>query len=482
MYAQDTGFAPPVNRLGGSVPHNLHAEQALLGAILNNNEALEKVSDFLKPEHFFERLHGVIFDSIEAYVRQGRTASQVTIATDFEDYPPVEDGFGKPYSIPQYLGHLVYQRCIDSSVRDYGQTVFDLSLRRQMMDIADALSSAAQEATADTQPAKILDHIEARLFALRQSSSSVSIDLDMATVIDQVLAAAKAAAESNSKLAGLSTGLQDLDSMLGGLAPSDLIIVAGRPGMGKTAIAANIAFSVARSGVHVGIFSMEMSASQIGMRVLGEKAGVQSNRIRVGSVEPSEWPKIVEAAEGLRGQPVHIDQTGGLSVSQLGLRARRMHRRHKLGLIVIDYLQLMAGSGNKGNSRTNDLTEITMGIKALAKELDIPIVALSQLSRQVEQRDDKRPMLSDLRESGSIEQDADVVMFVFREDYYLEREEPPFTEYDRHADWVNRMKNVQGIAEVIIGKARHGPTGRVKLAFSKEFTRFSDLAKGGQAQ
>jgi replicative DNA helicase len=290
-------------------------------------------------------------------------------------------------------------------------------------------------------------------------------------------------------LSGVATGFRDLDSKMGGLQPSDLIIVAGRPSMGKTALATNIAFHVARAlarGDHgdgrpaegvVGFFSLEMSSEQLATRIIAEQAGISSEKIRRGRIDANEFDRIVEAAQELQTLPLFIDQTGGITVAQLAARARRLKRQHGLALLVVDYLQLLAGSSRRASEgRVQEVTEITTGLKALAKELAVPVIALSQLSRQVEQREDKRPQLSDLRESGSIEQDADVVMFVFREEYYVERRQPREGSPE-HLAWQDEMEQVQGLADVIIGKQRHGPTGTVRLQFRADITRFADLAQ-----
>jgi replicative DNA helicase len=302
---------------------------------------------------------------------------------------------------------------------------------------------------------------------------------------------ASQAYQRDGGLSGLSTGMRDLDRALGGLQRSDLIILAGRPSMGKTALATNIAFNVAKAyktqmgaggieevtdGAVIGFFSLEMSAEQLATRIISEQAQLSSEKIRRGLITEDEFHRLVRATQELQSLPLYIDHTGGISIAQLAARARKLKRQRNVGLLVVDYLQLLAGSKRSGEGRVQEITEITTGLKALAKELEVPVIALSQLSRQVENREDKRPQLSDLRESGSIEQDADVVMFVFREEYYVQRREPTITKVEEHQKWQDEMDQVQGIGEVIIGKQRHGPTGTVRLQFTAEFTRFSDLA------
>lgn len=472
MYAQDTGFAPPVNR----VPANVQTENALLGALLVDNSALGLVSDFLEGQHFFSALNGAIYDQAKHLIEAGRTATILTLAPYFEGVEV--QGEYESLPIERYLGTLAVGAGLRASVRDYGRTIVEASALRGLQVYCEDMLKAVAERSQDA-PRLIEDGMSA-LYQISRRLPSDRVERTREQTIDHVLAKAREAMQRGSGLVGLSTGLRDLDAKLGGMAPTNLIIIAGRPAMGKSALAAGIAHSVARSGIPAAIFSLEMSDDELYARLISERAGVSSEKLRRGKLEASNWPAIEEAAQGLKQIPLTIDQTGGLTIGQLATRARQLHRQHKLGLIVVDYLQLMAGSGrNRSDNRTQEITEITQGLKALAKELNLPIIALSQLSRAVENRDDKRPQLSDLRESGSIEQDADVVIFVYREEYYLEGQEPPFTEYDRHADWRNRMQNAAGTAEAIVGKARHGPTGTVKLAFAKELTRFSDLAREG---
>jgi replicative DNA helicase len=466
-------------------PHNLEAEQALLGAILVNNEAFDRVSDFLAPEHFYERIHGAIFDVMGKLLRAGKVATTVTIKT----YLPDIDLGG--LTVSQYLGRLAAAATTISNAGEYGRTVHDLALRRTLITIGEELSGRAYDAPVEDPPRHQIEEAERRLYALAESGRFEGGFQSFSSALTLAIQMASEAYRRDGGLSGTATGLDDLDQRMGGLQRSDLIILAGRPGMGKTALATNIAYNIARNwrgerrsdgtlksiaGGIVGFFSLEMSAEQLATRIIAEQSGVPSFKIRRGDVSPEEFGRLHQAVAEMQAIPLHIDQSGGISIAQLAARARRLKRQQGLDLLVVDYLQLLSGATKKGENRVQELTEITTGLKALAKELNVPIIALSQLSRQVEARDDKRPQLSDLRESGSIEQDADVVMFVYREEYYLNNREPkPGTE--DHLKWQQDMERVHGKAEVIIGKQRHGPTGTVQLQFEANVTRFSNLAK-----
>ena len=466
-------------------PHNVEAEQALLGAVLVNNDAYDRISDFLQPAHFSEELHKRIFEVMSQLIRAGKVATPVTLKTFLGE----QDLGG--ITIPQYLARLAAEATTVINAEDYGRTIYDLAIRRDLINIGEDLVNTAYDAPVDLGPREQIEDAERRLYQIaekgRYDGGFQSFQNALATAIDM----AAAAYERDGKLSGISTGLNDLDAKMGGLQPSDLIIVAGRPGMGKTALATNIAFNVARAyqsqqqpdgsikainGGVVGFFSLEMSSEQLATRVIAEQSGVASYKIRRGDITDHEFHRISEAAREMQTVPLYIDPTGGISIAQLVARARRLKRQRGLDVLVVDYLQLLSGSKSKGENRVQELTEITTGLKALAKELNVPLIALSQLSRQVESRDDKRPQLSDLRESGSIEQDADVVMFVYREEYYLKNREPrPGTE--EHVAWMTEMERAHGKAEVIIGKQRHGPTGTVELSFEAEMTRFGNLAR-----
>jgi replicative DNA helicase len=468
-------------------PHNIEAEQALLGAILINNESFDRVSGFLQPNHFFEPLHGRLFDVMAKLVQAGKHASPITLKTFFESEPPIGE-----LTVAQYLGRLAANATSIINAEAYGRAIYDLAVRRELILIGEDLVNVAYDSPVDAPPESQIEEAEQRLFNLADKGKYGSGFMAFGDATVDAIEMAARAYERDGGLSGLSTGLRDLDSMMGGLQSSDLIILAGRPSMGKTALATNIAFNIAKAyrtrqreggieetvdGAIVGFFSLEMSSEQLATRILAEQAQIPSEKIRRGKITETEFQRLHSAATELQTLPLFIDHTGGISIAQLAARARRLKRQKGLGLIVVDYLQLLTGSAKRSSEgRVQEVSEITTGLKALAKELNVPILALSQLSRQVENRDDKRPQLSDLRESGSIEQDADVVAFVFREEYYVSRREPSLTKVEEHQKWQDEMDQVQGLAEVVIGKQRHGPTGTVRLQFEAEITRFGDLA------
>jgi len=449
-------------------PHNVEAEQGILGCLMMWNDALDDVPS-LDAWHFHEPLHRGIFQQAVDLIRAGRKANPVTLSPFFKDAPSINPD----QTAVQYLGFLGVNACMRSSLRDYARLIIDLSTRRSLILVGEELTADAYEMGVTASAQGLIEQVEGHLFALAEGSKE---ETSKTSTFDQAKALAVERATSG-EVTGLSTGLEDLDKKLGGLFPSDLIILAGRPSMGKTALATDIAVHVASKGTPVGFFSLEMSATQLAMRVLSQRAEVPSDKFRNCSATQSQFAKLKSADTALNGLPLWIDETGGIPIGTLAVRARHMLRKHKIGLIVVDYLQLMQGTKRREN-RVQDITEITTGLKAIAKDLNVPVVALSQLSRNVEHRADKRPQLSDLRESGSIEQDADVVMFVFREDYYIERDEPTLGTPD-HPAWQKKLAESAGKAEVIIGKQRHGAVGTVKLAFHSELTRFSNLAKGG---
>ena len=471
-----------------SAPHNIEAEQALLGAILVNNEALYRVSDFLEPAHFFEPIHQSIFQIARELVRAGKIATPVTLKT-FLDATVDIGGL----TVSQYLARLAAEATTIINAQDYGRTIYDLAIRRALITVGEDMVNVAFDAPVDFSPREQIEDAERRLFDLaetgRYDGGFQRFGQALTTAIDM----AAHAFQRDGKLSGLATGLDDLDRMMGGLQQSDLIILAGRPGMGKTALATNIAYNVARAwhgevkadghqvtvnGGIVGFFSLEMSAEQLATRIIAEQTGIPSNQIRRGNIGEADFERIKDYSIELQHVPLYVDETGGLSVAQLAARARRLKRQRGLDLLVIDYVQLLSGSGKRSSeNRVQEITEITTKLKALAKELNVPIVALSQLSRQVESRDDKRPQLSDLRESGSIEQDADVVLFVYREEYYHQMRKPLESNREKFAEWLVEGEKVHGKAEVIIGKQRHGPTGTVELQFDAAVTRFSSLAR-----
>jgi replicative DNA helicase len=482
-------------------PSNIEAEQALLGAILVNNDAFYRVSDFLKAVHLFEPLHRKIYEVAGDIIRMGKTANPVTIKT----FLPSDEKVGE-LTVAQYLARLAAEAVTIINAEDYGRAIYDLALRRALITIGEDMVNIAFDAPLDMPPQGQIEDAERRLFELaetgRYDGGFQSFNDAVALAIDM----AGAAYQRDGGLSGISTGIHALDLKMGGLQHSDLIILAGRPGMGKTSLATNIAFNIAQAfqpgevqpdgtqktanGGIVGFYSLEMSAEQLATRIISEQTEISSSKIRRGEINEPDFEKLVACSQMMQKIPLYIDQTGGISIAQMSARARRLKRQRGLDVLVVDYVQLMTGSKKAGENRVQEITEITTGLKALAKELNVPIVALSQLSRQVENREDKRPQLSDLRESGSIEQDADVVLFVYREEYYVKNQEPRRSPEEVVADirgpeydaWEEKMNKVKGMADVIIAKQRHGPTGTVTLGFQAEFTRFSDLADNSYLQ
>jgi replicative DNA helicase len=471
-------------------PHNMEAEQALIGAILVNNEAFYRVSDFLEPAHFYEPIHQQIYELISNLIRAGKIATPVTLKT----FLPSDVDIGG-LSLNQYLARLAAEATTVINAADYGRTIGDLSVRRNLIRIGEDMVNVAFDAPVDFAPRDQIEDAERRLYEIAETGRFGSGFQRFAQALTTAVDMAARAYQRDGKLSGLATGLRDLDAKMGGLQPSDLIIIAGRPGMGKTALATNVAYNIARAhrgqtradghietidGGIVGFFSLEMSAEQLATRIISERTGIASSVIRRGGISEADFETIKDVSVELQGLPFYVDETGGLTIAQLAARARRLKRQRGLDVLVIDYIQLLQGSTRRSQEgRVQEVTEITTSLKALAKELNVPILALSQLSRQVESRDDKRPQLSDLRESGSIEQDADVVLFVFREEYYLSNKEPrPGTE--EHLKWQTEMAAVHGKAEIIIGKQRHGPTGTVQLQFEASVTRFDDLGRDDQ--
>ncbi len=465
-------------------PNNLDAEQALLGAVLVNNDAYYRVSDFLKSEHFFEEIHRRIWQVATDLIRTGKLATPITLKTF------LGDGDLGGLTVSQYLARLAAEATTIINAEQYGRTIYDLAMRRSLIGIGEEIVNVAYDAPVEMNPRAQIEEAERKLYQIaetgRYDGGFQRFEIASKLAIDM----AANAYQRDGKLSGVATGLHDLDRKMGGLQPSDLIIIAGRPAMGKTSLATNIGFNIARSwegerdaGGHIkttnggiiGFFSLEMSAEQLATRVIAEQSGVSSSRIRRGDIREDEFSKIADVARDLQTLPFYIDQTGGITIAQLTARARRLKRQKGLDVLIVDYLQLLTGGGKRDANRVQELTEITTGLKALAKELNVPIIALSQLSRQVESRDDKRPQLSDLRESGSIEQDADVVMFVYREEYYLANKKPR-EGTEEFFKWEAEMSAAHGKAEIIIGKQRHGPTGTVEVQFEAEVTRFTNLA------
>jgi replicative DNA helicase len=468
----------------GSPPSNLAAEQALLGAILYDNQVLADVQQRLdlKPEHFYDPLHGRIFEAAATLIGQGRLASPQILKNYFAEHKELDAIGGDTY-----LAFLVSETPGAAAALDYAREIFNLHLRRGLIRIGEETARDARQFHVGEDPREHLEAAEGKLFALGEQGVYRRGFLSFHEALEEAVASASAAYQRDGHLAGLSTGLDDLDRKLGGLHPSDLVILAGRPSMGKSSLALNIAYNAARArmlaqagedrGGRVGFFSLEMSSEQLAMRILADVSGIPSDRIRRGDITPADYALMTEAKQTIAALPLHIDDTGGLPIAALSTRARRLKRQVGLDLLVVDYLQLVGASQRKiGDGRVQEVSEVTQGLKALAKDLNVPVLALAQLSRQVEARDDKRPQLADLRESGSIEQDADVVMFVYREEYYLGRKRPPDGD-PKLFEWQEQMEQASGKAELIIGKQRHGPIGSVDLHFDERLTRFSDVAK-----
>ncbi|WP_164657803.1 replicative DNA helicase [Tropicibacter sp. Alg240-R139] len=470
-----------------TMPHSVEAEQQLLGAILTNNDVYDRVASVIGPQHFYDPVHARIYEIASARIAKNALASPVTLKAFMED----DEGL-KELGGPAYLVNLAAASISAFAVRDYAQMIYDLAIRRELIGLGRDISDKAAKVNVDSEPREQIVEAEQKLYKLSEQGQTESGFVSFLKAVTEAVNTANAAYQRDGGLAGVSTGLIDLDKKLGGLHPSDLLILAGRPSMGKTSLATNIAFNVAKAykrgirpdgtegtvqGGVVGFYSLEMSSEQLAARILSEASEVPSEQIRRGDMTEGEFRRFVDAAKSLEACPLFIDDTPALPISQLAARARRLKRTHGLDLLIIDYLQLCRGTAE---NRVQEIGEISMGMKAIAKELNVPVIALSQLSRGVESRDDKRPQLSDLRESGSIEQDADVVMFVFREEYYVEREKPSDDRLDEMAAWQERMERLHARAEVIIGKQRHGPIGSVDLSFEGQFTRFGNLAKPWQ--
>jgi len=464
------------------LPNNIEAEQALLGILLIKNEAMNDIGDYLESRHFFEPVHERIFAAIQKFMERGQIANPVTLKHFFDQDEALQELGGAAY-----LAELAANAGLLINAKDYGQAIYDLALKRSLIDVGETLLNEAFEAKPDDPADRQIERAEQSLFNLATSGSSERSVYSLGESVNEAIKRTEAAYHNKGKVSGVTTGLTDMDKLLGGFQNSDLVILAGRPSMGKTALATNMAFEAAKAfgqmeqpegekPKSVALYSLEMSAEQLAGRLLASASGVNSSRMRKGELDDQDFAQLVQASNELSRMPFFIDDTPALSISALRTRARRMKRQHNLGLLVVDYLQLLRGtSAQASQNRVIEITEITQGLKAIAKELNIPVVALSQLSRAVEQREDKRPQLADLRESGSIEQDADVVMFVFREEYYVARSMP--REGTQQFDtWQAEMDAVHGLAEVIIAKQRHGPIGSVKLAFHSDTTRFGDLA------
>ncbi len=459
-------------------PSNLEAEQALLGSILVNNDIIDEISTIINSKIFYDPAHVKIYDVIQNLNNKGMIANPITLKNFFEKDNMLDEVGGT-----EYLVKLTRFSGSSKQAIDYARVIHEMYLRRELIMVSDKLSSDTLNASDEEKNAeKIIEETEKSLYDLVEKGTFSQSYLKFNSALDQTIKMATEAMQSDQGIVGIPTGLTDLDEKLGGLHKSDLIILAGRPSMGKTALATNIAFNASKyifnrqEKSSVAFFSLEMSSEQLSTRILSEQARIKSDDIRRGKITEEEINRYIETSRNIYNLPLFIDETPAITIAALSNRARRIKRLHGLDLVIVDYIQLMRSSSNRNEGRVQEISEITQGLKALAKELSIPVLALSQLSRAVEQRDDKLPLLADLRESGSIEQDADVVMFVYREAYYLERKQPKMGSIE-HAEWQSKMNDVNGLADIILGKQRHGPTGTVKVEFEGIYTKFKDLSK-----
>tara|TARA_A100001011_G_scaffold399381_1_gene507735 strand:- start:1081 stop:2508 length:1428 start_codon:yes stop_codon:yes gene_type:complete len=466
------------NNLDNKQPANLEAEQALIGSILVNNDIIDEISNLISSNIFYDPAHVKIFEVIESLNNKGMIANPITLKNFFE-----KDNMLNEVGGTEYLVKLTRFSSSAKQAIDYAKIIHEMYLRRELIQISDKLSSETLNANAQEQNAEnIIENTERSLFDLAERGSFSQSFLKFNQALDQTIEMATLAMQNDQGIVGVPTGLTDLDEKLGGLHKSDLIILAGRPSMGKTALATNIAYNASQNILQrqekssIAFFSLEMSSEQLSTRILSEQARIKSDDIRRGKVSEEEINRYIETSRNIYNLPLFIDETPAITIATLSNRARRIKRLFGLSLIVVDYIQLMRSSSSSHDNRVQEISEITQGLKALAKELSVPVLALSQLSRAVEQRDDKQPQLADLRESGSIEQDADVVMFVYREEYYLERKQPKLGSIE-HAEWQSKMNDVNGLADIILGKQRHGPTGTIKVEFEGIYTKFKDLTK-----
>ena len=469
---------PLQNKIENKQPSNLEAEQALLGSILVNNDILDEISTIVSSTVFYDPAHIKIYEVIESLNNKGMIANPITLKNFFE-----KDNMLNEVGGTEYLVKLTRFSGSAKQAVDYAKIIHEMYLRRELIQISDQLSADTLNAISQEQNAEnIIEGTEKSLFDLAERGSFSQSFLKFNQALDQTIEMATLAMQSDQGIVGVPTGLTDLDEKLGGLHKSDLIILAGRPSMGKTALATNIAYNAAQNLLKkqekssIAFFSLETSSEQLSTRILSEQAKIKSDDIRRGKVTEEEINRYIETSRNIYNLPLYIDETPAITIATLSNRARRIKRLFGLSLIVVDYIQLMRSSSKNNDNRVQEISEITQGLKALAKELSVPVLALSQLSRAVEQRDDKQPQLSDLRESGSIEQDADVVMFVYREAYYLERKQPKLGSIE-HAEWQSKMNDVNGLADIILGKQRHGPTGTIKVEFEGIYTKFKDLTK-----
>ena len=454
------------------LPNNIEAEQSVIGSVLLNNEIFDDINLIINSKNFYDPIHKKIFEALEKLIYGGLLANPITLKNYFEKEKD-------ELNIPEYLIKITKFSSSSRQAIEYSKLIFDLFVKRELIKISGEIIDQAKLNDLSTDGQKIIENYEKSLFDLAEKGSFSSSLIKFDEAMRQTIEMASNAYKNEEGIVGVPTGLRDLDDRLGGLHKSDLVIIAGRPAMGKTALATNIAFNAAKKFQETGdktsvaFFSLEMSSEQLSTRILAEQSRIKSNDIRRGKISDEQFDKFIETSKNISELPLYIDETPAISIAAMSNRARRIKRLFGLDMIVVDYIQLMRGTFNNKDGRVQEISEITQGLKAIAKELSVPVVALSQLSRAVEQRDDKKPQLSDLRESGSIEQDADVVMFVYREAYYLERKEPrPATV--EHAEWQAKMNEVSNLAEIIIGKQRHGPTGNVMLEFEAMFTKFKD--------
>ena len=458
------------------LPKNIEAEQTILGSILENNELFDEITDEINEGHFHDAIHQKIYKIISNLISKGLLANPITIKNFFNNNQELIEIGGL-----EYLLKLTKVSTTKNQIKHYSKLLSDLYIRRQLIKISEETLEDSKNKELEISGTNILENTERKLFEIAERGEFQRSFVTFKDALKETIDMATAAYKNDQGIVGVPSGLTDLDDRLGGLHKQDLIIIAGRPSMGKTALATNIAFNAAENiqkkdkKTSVAFFSLEMSSEQLSTRILSEQSRIKSNDIRRGKINQEDFEKFIEASKNLENLPLHIDDTPAITISALSNRARRLKRKQGLDLIVIDYIQLMKSSGYKNEGRVLEIGQITQGLKALAKELNVPVLALSQLSRQVEQRDDKKPQLADLRESGSIEQDADVVMFVFREQYYLEKQEPKLGTAE-HVEWQEKMNQVHNQAEIIIGKQRHGPTGLIKLEFESAFTKFKDAS------
>lgn len=479
-----------------ALPQNVEAEAALLGALMIDNRLVEDVQMKLRPDHFFEPLHGRIYDAILRLADRNMVANPVTLRPSFE-----ADEAMKELGGPAYLATLTGSGAAIIGAKDFAAQVYDLALLRALIGVGRDLVEGALDTSEDVAPLQQIEKAETELYKVAEAGGAEGKAKSFAEATRDALQMAEKALNSGGHLSGFTTGLEALNSKMGGLHKSDLIIVAGRPGMGKSALGTNMAFAAAQrflrdmedgiepaksAGAPAALFSLEMSADQLATRILSEQSGITSENLRTGRISREEFRELARAAAELESLPLYIDDTPGLTIAALRTRARRLKRQKNIGLVVVDYLQLLQGTGKNGSeNRVQEISEISRGLKQLAKELDVPVIGLSQLSRAVEQREDKRPQLSDLRESGSIEQDADIVLFIYREDYYLKAVEPDYPmpneleKQSKYEEWKAKFDSAAGKAEVIVAKQRHGSTGIVRVRFDGRITKFSDAADEG---